>query len=1510
MNLTDFYREAIEELKHQAQRHEDLGEFEEWTAALDAAEKMEAWLMQGMSAPLDVDLAAFGIKLPEEEPQAYEYTLTGPASEDEDVVSPPVSFEADVVQEDASPSSGETKDAESFEVISEKLVLVEEPSESQVSEDALPEKDLTADLQPEPEELPDELLEEETPEQQQIRREVRLLREDIESGRFSQAVGRGHALKSRPEITPELKEQVEALLERAIQELNKEIASWLAKGDQALEAGDEEIAREAYNTVLRELDPDHEYARSALFKLDRVASAQLTEAQLRRLRAGLQERKNIRQLGEAVYQAEALRAEGQLPDELVELLGNARPVYDQLRQQHGQETTAMRYDDLHGRRLAVDSIRKRVMADEKEIFDPIINKFRPSVEVLAEATELLEQHSNATAQYEIDRVRAALPAYPLWARERLDKALEQPFSEHHARKLETLRLEVDQWAEKKRQAEGLLAQAEASSDPLEKLGYVLRAEKAFPYLEGLESKEDELAPLVVQALQTAGNWLASRMVFNRDQARLHLSLGEYAEARQRLVEAENDLHRWPPVSKPENILALEVEYVALHREIDTDETNYKEFTRQAAEIRRLALSPDTRAAGMDLYRQVRSDERYQKYSELRVLTSEMDQYADIGDLLRELDDVYKIQDWGRVQELATKIKATGKAGQFAGHVDDLLAEADLEIEIARAKDFLENDEVVKANAILDKRIRTEPSQAKRAALEERLKPERDKIRQCIQNNKEFQPLYDRAYQLSQKRGIAERLLALRLFRYVGGSEVPDPDTDWPEYKLSLRTTDARREARRVADGLRQDLLPGLILAYQRREKVSGDELATQARSLRQAGLLESEEERAAARWAEVTWESQRARSKENLGDWDSAVQIWSELDRLYPFLPEVERGLHRARIQQVISQAEGLLINDQGEQALALLRSAQQEPSLGRSWQIALTLADVHSRRGDFVQAYRSLSDAERLVELQGEVPDGDTTPAKNRELLAKKRKEIEREKEIQEIIARSKNEWQSEASNAREALRLLQSALNKPPTNDSRRLRELRDQIYTKSEESLLKTARLEKAKGTDDGKIQAVAALVDLRELENIVKRPEKERRSAAELDSLRAELAPAARAVMEKAKDFDPANLPLQQALSEADILMGRLQSFASVIPLFKEELSDAQENLEKRRNEVTKFYERLHRLQTLLEEANHSNLWEDALRSDNFDLLEQYYRQIQYLDLGGMLEVQGYGMRIQEWKELHMRLTQEIAKVKRIFEVDENFEAVVMNIRRARVRYDVRLDNQPWRQVGQKEYEKIFYTIGNKLVIADIHGSAQKPYLQGWDEVEQAAIERGEELSAWEAWRARVEQVGSQVYNCQEKVAQHSTNTPLKAQIRNWQDLEDQLTRLHELLGAGPQQDGALVGTHSLKTKNYEKKRKTDLQDAYIQILDAQREIAKLQPEIEGPGKGFPRPAEFDDAVKRKDAAALEKLIQRAKTVGATSPREEGLIKMYENILLQWRNHPGKDENHQGNGRKRKWPWQRE
>ena len=754
----------------------------------------------------------------------------------------------------------------------------------------------------------------------------------------------------------------------------------------------------------------------------------------------------------------------------------------------------------------------------------------------------------------------------------------------------------------------------------------------------------------------------------------------------------------------------------------------------------------------------------------------------------------------------------------------------------------------------------------------------------------MQPLYDRAISLCKHKGAADRLEALRLFRFVGGELEPShKDAGWPAYMLSLRTADARKRAGELAQMLRDEFLPPLQEVYKERQTAQLDEhdlqmLNERACALREASLLESEDERAVIRWLEVSWNRLQASKHEAEQDWDSAVKVWSELDQHHPMLPDVESRLRQARLQQVLAQAATLLRQEHGEQAIDLLTKAMNDSGLNRSWQLYLSVADVQAVLGIFDKAFDALDEAQRLWNVQsGSAPDSDHLEDE-RKLLKNKRAEILREQEVQSAITQVHNEWKGQAAGAKDALRILQNSLSKEIAHDSRRLTELSDQIFSEAENALLKTAREAKSKGSDESNITAVVALVDLRELEAICNISTERRRSTAELEPLEAQLSGVARTIIREAIEFNPTSMSLENALSEADRLVGRLQTFNSVAQVTDAILLDARDGVEKQRSAVASTYERLKRLKKLVADIMNPSSWEAALTTGNFDTLDQGLVQIQQLGLAEMTEVQQLETRLLEWKDIYIYLDREIATIKEKFISQEDFSDVAIRLTRLTERPIERTNKQSWKQLQQKDYKDIYRIQGDRLRIVDIFGNAD---LIGWEQVKQEAIQRGDEFQPWLEWEKESATLMDRCSDAVKRTESHTVTTTLHKTQADWQAVLDAAQAALASLEAGPQKNGQPIPVRSLKTKKIkvEGELRCDLVRKWI--VQANSQIASIDANLNDPSQRMPTNEEFRDTAYRQDWNKLEQLLQRAQRVGAQRDDEQQRIRTYQAILDQAR-----------------------
>jgi hypothetical protein len=517
----------------------------------------------------------------------------------------------------------------------------------------------------------------------------------------------------------------------------------------------------------------------------------------------------------------------------------------------------------------------------------------------------------------------------------------------------------------------------------------------------------------------------------------------------------------------------------------------QEFDTQVSSIRKEVGDQHNVGNALKRLEEMRQDPRFADLPELRAFVSEMDQYRDSGDQLREAREARNQGDWKRVYELTTKIKESKKAGSLGAQVDVLYAEAEQEVRIDDARALLDNLEIKKANSILSQIKATEKDEKRLAILVERFAPEQRIIDDAIKNTPLVQTLYDRAVAMRNGRE-EERLESLRIFRYLGGITKEKFSADLPEYALTLRTDDARKAAVEVGTALRAKCLDPIQKASRgdKRKKLDVDDMqhfANLARILREGNLIHSPEERSIVRWAEVEWGRHQAKTKEAIQDWDAVVATWSHLNENYPDTEEVVIGLSNALNQQEIV-------------------------------------------KGVF-----------------GRVDDPSAKP--------------------------------------RDVLIFIKETFERPETKHlSALLKDRRDKVFQKAQDDLLKIAREAAASGTNEGKLKAFIALVELRELEDFVEQPESRRRSVAELKSLNPnDFKNVVDVVIQQSGMFSLAQNNIEDSLKTSDELISRLQIFMKVAPLFAGRLFELDERLEKRKNELALMRQKLKEVHIILEEV---------------------------------------------------------------------------------------------------------------------------------------------------------------------------------------------------------------------------------------------------------------------------------------------------------------------------------------
>lgn len=1195
-----------------------------------------------------------------------------------------------------------------------------------------------------------------SPEERTLQEQLKEIREHLNAGRLRQAVALAGVVESR--ATGDAKVTASELLEEARQKRDVAVEVTLKKADSVFKKGDKQQARQHYEVAL-ELDPDNERAKSAMRQIESEASAgKLSAQKIIELKIGLRGLKNIKRLGEAVYEAEALYAEGKLTKDLSVLLEEARAKYDQIRAEMGDETTMMRFGDLSATQKAQSKIADRMAKGEKYIYDATLNQERDSAILLREANVLLERKSNETTQYELVVINNLLPAYPAGAMVRLEKALSEPFHENDKRILREKFEEINKLLDQQKGAETFLSQAAQEGDEIKAFGMVLKAQGTFSYLPSMEVE-------IAQARTKAVSATVRKMEDAFAQARGMLGKEDSVKARNIINDALKLIDSWPLSEKPDQLQSLAQEGKRL-----------LEFDTQVSAIRKEAEDPHNVGNALKKLEEVRKDARFADLPELRAFVSEMDQYRDSGDQLREAREARNQGEWKRVFELTTKIKESKKAGNLGAQVDILYAEAEQEVRIEDARALLDNLEIRKANSILSQIKATEKDASRRAILEKRLEPEQRMIDEAIANTNSVQNLYDRAIALRNGRG-EERLEALRIFRYLGGISKEKFSADLPDYVLTLRTDDARKAAVEVGAALRAMCLDPLQKAYKgdRRKKADADDLkylAGLAQILREGKLIHTPDEHSLARWAEVEWGKHQAKSKEAEQDWGAVIAIWSQLDSNYPDSEEVTKELSYASEQQK-------------------------------------TAASVFERV--------------------------------------------------------------DKAPSPRDALTIINDALENPQTKHLKGLKERREQIFLNEQDNLLKTARESSALGTNEGKLNAFVALVDLRDREDLIGLPENRRRSVAELKGLNPnDFKDVADGIIQQSNIFSSTQNAIAKSLQISGQLIARLQIFIKIAPLFSGRLFELDERLEKRKNELTIMHQKMKAVQALLEEANTPELWDDAISRGSFDVLKVKRDAMASQGLTNLPfipDIKEFDQKMREMQEAYDHIKSQVTLIKQAFDVAEDFKQAVALLRRLAAR------PADWQVISQDGYERILNQMDYLFRVSNIFGGGK--VLAGRAEIEAEALRRDQQFDVWFSWEKTCNVKMAEAKQAGVEVEKYETrkDAPINYQIRDWENLLVKSQSALDTLNAPPSSLREDILSKKVMDIFEASKQKINFADEWKYSAQMTLEVLCKEPK-------FPSPEEFSAAVTRNDLSGLRQLIAQAEHAGALAENETKRLSAYK------------------------------
>lgn len=1420
------YLEVADQLEKKARKvNDELGDIAEKDRLMGLARQMREWIDKGMREPCPVDYKSEGIQfaLPAREEMPSRSTT-------------PVS----------------TVPASSVELAQE-----------MAAGPALENEPLPENGEPEEEEEPDNL------DLRTIKGQFKEAKDNFEKNQWKEALSLGEIVQEKAKPYPTFEKVVSTFMEQVRRALQEEVDRLIAEGDQAKENGDTEKAEQCYNRA-KEFAPENSEIIARLNALIGRREEEVNARKIVTMRYGLRSN-DLQLLEDAIRDCETLDSNGLLPDELKDLLVEGRKRFDDMRQSDGKVTTMMHFGSLDARFKALQEIRGKVVkSNVKVIYDAALSKNRPAQEVLKEAEKLYFNASEDVAQYELDLIRKLklLPAKADTAKDHLTKALKNPLHEEHKRALQEKLDEVNEIIRTQLEANALIKQAEAEKNLTDAFIKMREAQKLVPYREGIEEK-------VRRARQKALDDLAGKMRVFLDTARKHKAYDHYEDydnARIQVNEALDIPKEWPEETKPQELLALSDEGNFLLQEITNRDTLHRDLDARLQAIRNQVANPHSRQAGLQAFAVLRSIQDFATFGELKNLERELDQYKNVFELLVEARQAREKGDWPRVNDLAQKILTGGTAGQFSAEAQDLSNEARLERSIERLRELLDQKQMEQADRAAKSILDRFPKASERIAAE------RQQIEDARKATSELEFFFTRANRLAQQRTLSDLIEALHMLRYLSGDRTEKGGPDWPEFRLSYFTMTCGTRAEKLASRIRDAYLKPVVEAVNNQEAnllkdpVQLRSLAEQARRLREAHLIKTDDENYVVRWLEIQQGTQDAHARESIDDWAGAVAVWKDRLIHYPDHEELKLGLRNARIQQVIKQSAEFINQGKPEQALSLLQQTEKEEGIGKDWRLSLSLADAYAALGSFQQAYRAVDDAAHR-------PDGKEPAEKKLDEL--KKYEVVRQTLVA-VSAIVKND------RPRDALERIMSELKKPGMENNVELIYKRDQIFNEQKEKLLE--RIGAAGQDDAGKTQAVIALVDLQEYEKIIEIPEVKWVSTAKFTAFSGELSRVADAVLRQYYDFSVQGGLLSETLEKGGDILGRIKILLDITDRFKEQLSAKQKELTSAQTQLTSDLNVLKTLNQLLKESEfislskredgHISPWDEAIINNNFGVLEQKQGQINQLGMGNMIEVQNFTLRLQEWEEVHQTLVKARAEALKEFK-DENYERVLDKLRAITVQPSEREKGKLWRCVQPEDYQYIYTLFSRKVIWTDTYSSSP---ISGWQALENAAAERLAELKVWQEWSRAAEQKVKYVQTIEKNL---NEKAPSLTVVDLKKERRDVLTAINETIDFIEGQ--VKKGCHSKKARDLS----TRGEDEWLPALRNSRDqlFYDLSMTDANPERQLPTIEQLGEWVRLNQWTQVKQALDLIGQIGSTDPVYINKVKTYHVLYM---NHQKKDK----------------
>ena len=1321
------------------------------------------------------------------------------------------------------------------------------------------------------------------------------------------------------------KAKVKSLKTQAQFQLQQMITDALNMGDHAMNDGDINAARTAYKKALDFSQGKNERAEAALLELSKKEESRISDDQLIALKLKLANNDGGPELEEGVREGESLIAEGRLPDDLVELVRKARERFDEIRTRSHQITTNMHFGNLEQSYQSISELEALIFKGQMVTYDAVIEDYRKTHEVLDEARTIWRDRSLEAVQYAFSNIDRYLKEHkPRIAKNILDRARldagdppqPRPFHEDAIRKLDEKTDEIDRIIEKLDQAEALVSRSEKEVDSINSLKYLLEAQELWPSIDLLEIK-------LQNTRQTAISSMCTKIEDCIRDAKSAITYHKFDNARKEVSRANTLAARWPQPEKPNEIKALLNVCQDLKDQIQKEEKTFNEFNESVKKIREYKKQKEQHRLAFNLLDKMKREKRYKSYPELNILISEMDPLRGLNEQLNEAKIAEQEQDWERVKNISKNLIDLAD-GEIAADAMKLLAKADTEIKLIMIRDLVNQNDFITADTIIT------PLLSDRPEISSRIAEEIAVIEQVKNDSVAINELFGEASRDARKEGVKERCDALKIFRYIGGDRSFKAQ-EWPEYKLSTRTVEARNRAYELSEELRMELLPDLETFYSERnkQKLDADQLkllADKVSVLREANLLESEEERAMVRWVEILQAKNEAEVYIKNDNWADAERLWEGLQTQYPRNPVVFENLKTAQIKYALQNAMKLVEQEKVKEALEFLWNKQRQEGLLQSDEIRLAIADIYKGQEHFEQA----------LDIIQNTKWGDHTLDEATKIKSTILGEVRIRKILNEVAGCR------EENNVIKALTLLIECRNDVQVGESNRLNNLFEEIKNQQINQYLEIINTELEKLTTDSKIQSMITLVDLKNLEDIIGLDEEARNSNEVIDKidLHETIPNVAENLVKQATQFSMMKMWANDALRESESIRDRMRGLDEVVRTYNIERDDLHKNYKAAQERIANVASKLQFLIDSLTPTFTDGIWNSAIISGDFDELDRINNKITNLELSEIEDVIRFKLKINELKYLINYCYKGIRDIRKFY-IEEEFGEVVEKIKKLYVMPEYMESGIQFTQIDEEDYHNLYELISPRL---RIFGFEQKEDLVGWGQVKDDALEHENNYRLWKKWGEECASIVTKS-NVARELASHFNNIlpwdhethslfneannkgatssviniicpqlfsfesskksinieneksetykvdiysgrplPYIYQKWAWENAVHILNKVLLMITSGPDELGLDQPTMSEKAKNAKNVGESGKDMIIDNISEVKKEINDIEQTINSHG-GFPQQKDFDFRFKNKDFTGIRKLIDVAILIGPESIGQAKLIKGYQAILRQ-------------------------